>query len=99
MRWVARAVGDEHTIKVMRNLVDRKVIWQDSDTSATSHKTPENILLDATVDNRHVHISILGTNVEWGLGTDFLDQVDLLWVNKCFILVGIIFLSDGDSSE
>lgn len=73
MRWVTRAIGDEHTVKVVSHLVDGKVIGKDSDTCASSNQTSQDILLDTTVDHCHVHIPILGANVEGGFGADLAD--------------------------
>jgi hypothetical protein len=96
---VTWSVGDENTVEVMSNLVDGEIIWEDSGTGTTADQTPQDVLLDTAVDNCNVHISMLRVNVERSLGADFLDQVNLLGINESFILIGIVFLSNGDSGQ
>jgi hypothetical protein len=99
MGRVTRAVGDENAVEVVSDFVDGEVIREDCDACSSADQAAKNILLDAAVDDCYVHVSVHGTNVEWGLGADFLDQVDLLRVDESFILIGIVFLSNGDSSQ
>lgn len=37
--------------------------------------------------------------MEWRLGADFSDQVDLLWINKCLIFILVVLFSDADPSK
>lgn len=37
--------------------------------------------------------------MEGGLCADFADQVDLFWVDKGFVLVGVVFFANGDTGE
>jgi hypothetical protein len=99
MGWVTGPVGDEDTVEVVGHLVNREVVREDCNACSTADQAAKNVLLDTAVDDCDVHISIRGTDVEWGLGAHFLDQVDLLRVNEGFVLVCIIFLSNGDSSQ
>jgi uncharacterized membrane protein YbjE (DUF340 family) len=46
-----------------------------------------------------MHISILGDHVEWSLGANLLDQVNLLRVDKGLVLISIILLSNGDVGQ
>jgi hypothetical protein len=99
MGWITGAVGDEDAVEVVGHFVDGEIVGEDCDACSSADQTAEDILFDTTVDDCHVHISVHRTDVEWSLGADFLDQVDLLGVNESFILIGIVFLSDGDSGQ
>ena len=99
MSWVTRSVGDEDTVKVVGDLVDGEIVWEDSDTCSTTNQASKNVLLDTAIYDCYVHVSVHGTDVERSLGADFLDQVDLLGVDESFILIGIIFLSNSDPSQ
>jgi len=97
--WVTRAVGDEDTVEMMGNLVDWKVVWEDSDTCTTADHASQDVLLNTAIDDRNVHISALGADVERSFGADFLDQVDLLGIDESLILISVILLSNGDSGQ
>lgn len=99
MGWITGAVGDEDAVEVVGDFVDREVVGEDCDACSSANQAAKNVLLDTAVDDCNVHVSGRGTDVEWSLGADFLDQVDLLGVNESFILIGIVLLSDGDSSQ
>src|SRR5438046_1954678 len=94
----ARKLLHENTIKVMGNFVDGEIIWEDSHARTALDQAPQNILLNPTVDDSYMKIPT-GAHVEWCLGADLLDEIDLLRIHKRLILVSIIFLANGDSSQ
>lgn len=97
--WVAGAVGDEDTVKVVGNLVDRVVVREDGERSTTADQAAEDVLLDTAVDQSNVEVSVGRLNHEGSLGADTLDQVDLARVDKAFVLIGIVLVANGDPSE
>lgn len=97
--WVAGPVGDEDTVKVVGNLVDWVVVREDGERSTTADQAAEDVLLDTTVDQSNVEVSIGRLNHEGSLGADALDQVDLARVDKAFVLIGIVLVANGDPSE
>ncbi len=99
MGWVTGPIGDEDSIKVMSHFVDREVIGEDGDTCSSADYASQDVFLHTAVDNGNMHISVPRADVEWGLGANSLDQVDLLRVNESLILICIIFLSDCNSSQ
>lgn len=99
MGWVTGPIGDENSVEMMGNLVNRIVVRESSDTGTAVDQTPENVFLDTTVDDGDVIVALRGADVEGSLGADFLDQVDLLRVDECLVLVGIILFSDCDASK
>jgi hypothetical protein len=99
MGRVTRTIGDEDTIIVVGDLLDLEVVREHSYTGPTADKASENVLLDTTVDQRNVILRVVGLNNKGGLGADPLDQVDLAWVTKALILVGIVLVSNGDSRK
>ena len=99
MCWVTGTVRDEDAVEVVGDFVDWEVIWEDCGARTSADQASQDVLLDTAVDDCHVHISVLGADVEWSLGADFLDQVNLLGVDESLILIGIVFLSNGDSSQ
>ena len=99
MSWVTRSVGDENTVEVMSDLVDGEIIWEDGDACTTANQTSQDVLLDTAIDDSYVHVTVLGADVEWSLGTNSLDQIDLLGIDKSLVLVGIIFFSDCNPSQ
>lgn len=99
MCWVTGTVRDEDAVEVVGDFVDWEVIWEDCGARSSADQASQDVLLDTAVDDCHVHISVLGADVEWSLGADFLDQVNLLGVDESLILIGIVFLSNGDSSQ
>jgi hypothetical protein len=97
--WVTWAVRDEHAVEVMGDLMDGEVVGEYGDTRTTSNQASENVLFDTAIDDCYVHISIGGIDVERRLSADLLDQVNLLGVNECFILIGIVLFSDRYSCQ
>lgn len=99
MGWVTRAIRDEYTIEVVGYLVDGEIIWEDRNTGTTTDQASQNVLLDTAIDDSDMHITIVGADVEWSLGTDFLHQVDLLGIDESLVLIGVVFLSNCDSGQ
>ena len=97
--WVTRSVRDEDTVKVARNLVDRVIEREASDGSSTANERTNDVLLDTAIDEGHVHVAQGRGNVEGCLCADLCDQVDVGRVIECFVLVGIVFLSDDNLAE
>lgn len=97
--WVAGAVGDEDTVKVVGNLVDRVVVREDGERSTTADQAAEDVLLDTAVDQSNVEVGIGRLNHKGSLGADALDQVDLARVDKAFVLIGIVLVANGDPSK
>ena len=64
MSWISRTIRDENPVKVVSDLVDGEVVWEDSGTCTTANQASQDILLDTTVDNSDVHVSILRADVE-----------------------------------
>lgn len=96
---VTGAVGDEDTIKVVSDLVDGVVEGEHSDTGSTADQATQNVLLDTAVDHSDVALGVGSADVERSLGADLTDQVDLLRVDEGLILVSVVLLTDGDTSE
>jgi hypothetical protein len=97
--WVTRAVGDEDTIKVVSDLVDGVVVREAGNAGSTRDKAAKDVLLDTTVDQGNVHVAKRRADVERCLGRDTTNQVDGLRVDKGLVLVGIVLLANGDTSE
>lgn len=96
---VTGAVGNENTVKVVRNLVDGIVIREDRHSGATADEAAKNVLLDTAVDQSNV---VLGPRVgdnEGSLCANALDKVDLTGIDETLVLVGIVFVSDGNPGE
>lgn len=96
---VTGAVGDENTVKVVSHLVDGVVVGEDGDTGATADQTTQDVLLDTTVDHGNMALGVTGTDVERRLGADLTDKVDLLRIGESLVLVGIVLLTNGDTSQ
>lgn len=96
---VTGAVGDEDTIEVVGHLLDLEVVREHSHAGASADQTAENVLLDTTVDQGNVVLGVGRLNNEGGLGADALDQVDLARVDKGLILIGVVLVANGDSSQ
>lgn len=96
---VTRAVGDEDTIEVVGHLVDGVVEGEDGDTRATANQAPQDILFHTAVDDSDVRGGISSTDVERLLGADLTHQVDLFGIGEGLVLVGIIFLANGDLGQ
>lgn len=99
MGWVTGAVGNEYTVEVVGDLVDRVVEWEHSDTGSTVDETTENVLLDTTVDDSNVELGITVAHVERRLGAHLADKVDLLGIGECLVLIGIVFFANGDTGQ
>jgi hypothetical protein len=99
MGWVTWAIGDEHAVEMVSHLMDREVVRENSNASSSSNQGTKNVLLDAAINDCNVHVSCGRVDVEGSLGADFLDQIDLLRINESLILIGVVFLSNGDSSK
>ncbi len=99
MSWITGAVGDEDTIKVMGNLMDREIIREDCDACTASNQAPQDILLDTAVDDSDVHVTIERADMKGSLGADPLDQVDLFRINESLILISVVLLSNGDPGQ
>ena len=99
MGGVTGAIGDENTVEVVGDLVDGVVEWEHSDTSPTVDETTENVLLDTTVDDGNVELRITIAHVERRLGAHLADEVDLLWIGECLVLVGVILFTDSDTCQ
>jgi hypothetical protein len=96
---VTGSVGDENTIEVVGDFVDRVVEGEASNASTSGDETTKNVLLDTTVDQSNVHVAERRADVEGSLGRHTTDQVNGLRVNVGFILVGIVLLTNGDTCE
>jgi hypothetical protein len=99
MGRVTWAIGDEHSVEMVRHFMDWEVIWEDSNASSSSNHGTENVLLDTAIDDRNVHVSCRRADVERSFGADFLDQIDLLGINESLVLISVVFLSNCDSSQ
>jgi hypothetical protein len=99
MGWVTRSIGDEDTIEVMSDLVNREVVWEDSSTGSTTNQASQDVLLNTAIDDSNVHIAIVGADMERRLGANLLDQIDLLRVDESLVLIGIVFLANCDSGK
>lgn len=97
--WVTGAVGDEDTVEVVGHLVDGVVEGEHRDAGTTADQTTQNVLLDTTVDDGDVALRIGGAHVERSLGADLADQVDLFRIGESLVLVSVVLLADGDTSE
>lgn len=97
--WVTGAVGDEDAVEVVGDFVDGEVEGEDGDGGAAGDERAEDVLLNSAVDDGYVHVALGGGDVEGRLGGDALDEVDLLGIHKGFVLVGVVFLADGDTGE
>src|SRR5690349_9811678 len=96
MRWVARAVGDEDAVEVVRDFVDGEVVREDSRGGTAGGERAEDVLLDAAVNHGDVQITT-GGHMAGRLCRDTLHQVDLLRVDEGFVLISIVFLANGDA--
>ncbi|KAI6748599.1 hypothetical protein HG530_015372 [Fusarium avenaceum] len=99
MGRVAGAVGDEYTIKVLRDFVDGVVVGENGDGSTTADKAAKDVLLHTTVDKSNVKRGTRRLNNEGSLGGDTLYKVDLTRVDKTLVLISIVLFSNGDPSQ
>jgi len=96
---VTGAVGDEDTIEVVSDLVDGVVEGEHRNTSSAVHEATQDVLLDSTVNHSNMALRVARADVEWRLGADLANKVDLFGVGESLILVGIILLADGDTGK
>jgi len=94
MSWITGAVGDEHTVEVVGNLVDGVVEGEAGDAGTARDETAENVLLDTAVDQSYVHIAQRRADMEGSLGGYTAHEVDSLRVNVCLVLIGIVLLTN-----
>ena len=99
MSWITWSVGDENAIEMMRYFVNGIIIGEARNTCSSANKTSEDVLFDAAIYDCHVEISIAGTYMKGLLGAYLTDEIDLFGVDKGFVLVCVVFLSNGDSSK
>lgn len=99
MSWIARSVGDENAIKMVSNLVNGIVIRERCDAGAAADQASKDVFLDTAIDNGDMEITIEGTDMERRLGANLVNQIDLLRIDESFILVCVIFLTDGYASQ
>lgn len=97
--WVSRAVGNENTIKVVGDLVDRIVVREASDRCTTGNEGAEDVLLDTTIDESHVHVTNGRADMERCLRGDTADKVDSFRVDESLVFVGIVLFTDGDAGQ
>lgn len=92
-------VGDEDAVEVVGDLVDGVVVGEAGDACAAADEGAEDVFFDAAVDDGDVGGAAGGGDVEGRFGADFADQIDLLGVDKGFVLIGVVFFADGDAGE
>lgn len=97
--WVTGTVGDEDTVKVVSNLVDRVVEGEGGHAGATTDEAAQDVLLDTAVDDRNVGGRRRGADVKRCLGADFADEIDLFGINEGFVLILVVFFSNSDSGQ
>jgi hypothetical protein len=96
---VTGTVRDENTVEVVGDLVNGVVEGEASNARASGDEAAKDVLLDTTVDQRNVHVSKRRADVEGSLSGHTADQVDGLRINVGLVLVGIVLLTDGDTSK
>lgn len=96
---VTGTVGNEDTIEVAGNLVNRVVVGQASNRNATRNQTANDVLLDTTVDESNVHVANGRGNVPGSLCADLGDQVDVARILESLVLIGIVLFTDDDLAE
>lgn len=96
---VTRAVRDEDAVKVRSDLVDGEIIRQHRHGCSAADKAAQNVLLHAAVDQGNVEGRVGRRHDERSLGAHFLDEVDLGRVHEALVLVGIVFVTNGDPSQ
>jgi len=99
MGRVTGTVGDEDTVKVLRNLVDGVVVREDGNGSTSADQAAKDVLLNTTVDEGNVERGTGRLNNEGSLGGNTLHEVDLTGVDEALILIGIVLFTNGDSSQ
>jgi len=96
---VTRAIGDEHTVKVVSNFVDWVVEREASDAGPSIDETAENVFLHTAIKHSDVGSRVGCTDVEWRFGANLSNEIDLLRIDECLVLVLVVFLPNGDSSQ
>lgn len=99
MGWVTRSVGDENAIKMVSNLVNWIVVWERCHAGTATDQASKDVFLDTAIDNGDVEIAIGRTDMEGRLGANFVNQIDLLRIDKSFVLICVIFLTNSDASQ
>jgi hypothetical protein len=99
MSWVARAVGVEDTVEVVRDLVDGVVEGEAGDAGTAGDEAAKDVLLDTAVDQSHMHVTERRADVERSLRRNTTHEVNSLRVDVCLVLVGIVLLADGDAGQ
>lgn len=99
MGWVARSVRDENAVKMVSNLVNGIVIRERCHAGTAADQASKNVFLDTAIDNGDMEVTIGGTDMERRLGANLVNQIDLLRIDKSFILVCVIFLTNSDASQ
>ena len=99
MRRITRTVGNEYTIKVVGNLVDRVVEWEAGNAGATADQTAEDVLLDTAIDHSHMAGRIGSTDVKGRLCANPAYQVDLFRIHERRVLILIVLLSNCYSGQ
>lgn len=97
--WVTRTVGDEDTVEVVSDLVDRVVVREAGNTGSARDEAAKNVLLDTAVDQCYVHVAERRADMEWCFGGYTTDEVDGLGVNESLVLIGVVLLADSNTSE
>ena len=99
MSWVTWAVRDEDTVEVVGDFVDGEVVWKDCNACTATNQAAKDILFDTAVNDCYVHVAGRGADVEGSFGADFLDEIDLLRIDESFVLIGVVFFSNCDTSQ
>jgi hypothetical protein len=99
MGGITWAVRVEDTVKVVGDLVDGVVEGEAGDAGATGHEAAKDVLLDTAVDESNVHVAEGRADVEGCFSGHTADEVDSLGVDVCLIFVGIVLLTNGDTSQ
>lgn len=96
---IAGPVGNEHTVIVLSNLVDRVVVREDSDGGSSADEATKDVLLHAAIKKSNVESGTGRLDNEGSLGADTLNEVNLAGVNEALILISIVLVTNGDSGE
>lgn len=96
---VTGAVGDEDTIKVVGNLVDRVVVREHGNRGPAADEAAQDVLLDTAVEQSDVEGGIGVRNDERRLGADTLDQVDLARIDEALVLIGVVLVTNRDPGK
>lgn len=99
MRRITRSIGDENSVEMVGDLMDRIVVGEAGDRSAAANEASQNVFFDAAINDSDVGVASTRADMEGGLGADFRDEIDLFRVNESLILIRIILLPDCDSCE